>query len=430
MSFGECRYIRRKKRMKKVLTALATAAVLAAGCMKWNDDGFHGRRDGQEGRDDGSKDTLAPPPVPVFDTVLYISAVEYPEGYDWVRDTASGLVEARIVLYRDSVKLLEVPTGFSHDVSPSPDMHRIVDGHLYTYFPNDSQTVIKRDGADIIRYDVREVIKGFMVEDGHVHTLGQNREVGGGIAYRIDGEELFLRRNATVIGEPDDGGWPTGALYKDREAVAFAYKIGSIYYIYHDGQSEEIRFHESPSDLYDIRRVGGKTYSLARFKSYAYSPAMICDFEGPVYFHEGQMKTAGCGIIPDGSDFSIKHSSPSGSGASWYLWSNGFNKSVQAGFIPYDFFASAGCVDAVGTRNGSICFTTGGMKKYISVEGNYRFTSSRCGVSLDGKLYAILTGMDDYPNLVIADGRVRSAGVNGVLTGLEVRIEERSQSSQ
>jgi hypothetical protein len=70
------------------------------------------------------------------------------------------------------------------------------------------------------------------------------------------------------------------------------------------------------------------------------------------------------------------------------------------------------------------------MKKYVPVEGDYKFTSSRCGVSLDGKLYALLTGMEGYPNLVISDGIVRKAGVKGVLTGLEVRLEERAQSSQ
>jgi len=187
----------------------------------WDDSGFHGRAG--SGRGEHPDDTASTPTVPIIDTVIYISAVEYPSDYDWIRDTAYGEVEGRIVLYRDSVKILEVPTGFRRDVSASSDMHLISDGHLYTFFANDYNTIIKCDGKEIISYPGRDIIKGFLVKDGHVHSLGQDRD-GGGISYRIDGEVVHSKSKAFVIGEPDDGLWPTGALYRDDEDIVFAYR--------------------------------------------------------------------------------------------------------------------------------------------------------------------------------------------------------------
>ena len=35
---------------------------------------------------------------------LWVSAVEYPEGYDWKRDTARGIVSCRLVLFKDGVE--------------------------------------------------------------------------------------------------------------------------------------------------------------------------------------------------------------------------------------------------------------------------------------------------------------------------------------
>ena len=140
--------------------------------------------------------------------------------------------------------------------------------------------------------------------------------------------------------------------------------------------------------------------------------------------------TTGCWILYDGQEVAVRHATlKNGKVNFWRMWYNGVNKWQSDGFDPYGFYASEGYTDGVGDMSG-ICFTSCNRLRYNRVSGKYRFISTRCGTSLNGKMYALLTGMDGNPNLVVAGESVRPAGVKGILTGLEVRLEERTQSSQ
>ena len=191
---------------------------------------------------------------------LWVSAVEYPEGYDWKRDTARGSVPCRLVLFKDGDRALELPVGSG--ISPDADMHRIVGGHLYTDGCTATETVIACDGAERFRYPGRESLRGFLIDgDGSVHTLGQNRD-GPGFSYRIDGESVYEQPTGNLFGSPGCGTLRGGALYRDGASLCFAFVTGGGHaLLWKDGKEEEL-FLDEPSHIFDIRSVGGRAVAV------------------------------------------------------------------------------------------------------------------------------------------------------------------------
>ena len=190
---------------------------------------------------------------------LWVSAVEYPEGYDWKRDTAQGVVACRLVLFRDGDRALELPVR--EGVSADADMHRINGGHLYSDDCTASETLICRDGKELFRYDGRETVRGFFVgTGGEVHTLGQSRSVPG-FTYRIDGKIIHQEPAGTLFGEPGSGVFRSGALCLDG-GVSFGFSTaGGHMYLWQDGSQEEIFLH-NPQTVFDLRLVGGRVVAV------------------------------------------------------------------------------------------------------------------------------------------------------------------------
>lgn len=211
------------------------------------------RQELQQGRGGGTHDTEEP-------KHLWVSAVEYPEGYDWQRDTAHGRVSCRLVLLRDGERKLELP--IREGVSPDPDMHHILGGHLYTEDCTASETLICRDGEELFRYAGREMIRGWLSgEEGTLHTIGQNRS-GNGFSYRIQGEMKYAQPAGTVFGSPGSGPLRSGALYRDGKSVCFAYATtGGHYLLWRNGDEEEI-FPQEPLRVFDLRSVGGRSVAV------------------------------------------------------------------------------------------------------------------------------------------------------------------------
>ena len=92
--------------------------------------------------------------------VCYVTGLDYPEGYDWRSDSENGTVKCSLVVFADGVPAMKVAVGNEYHISPDPDMHRIINGHLYTDFSTDDETIIKKDGQEIFRYPGREMICG------------------------------------------------------------------------------------------------------------------------------------------------------------------------------------------------------------------------------------------------------------------------------
>ena len=129
----------------------------------------------------------------------YVTAFDYPDGYDWRHNPEKGSVRCSLIVFSDSKPIMKVPVGDAYLVSDDPDMHRVIDGHLYTDFATDSETVIKKDGKPFISYEGREAIVAALVKNDSLYTLGQKRN-GKGIKTQDDitsaMDELFLKGRA------------------------------------------------------------------------------------------------------------------------------------------------------------------------------------------------------------------------------------------
>ncbi len=212
---------------------------------------------------------VKPPALSPTDTSVFMTAVEFPPGYDWRRDSSFGEVSGRIVLYRDSVRILEVPAGPGCLARMDADLHHLIGGHLYTESCTSAETVIARDGERLFSYPGRELLCGMLVEGRDVYTLGRNRS-GEGFSLRRNGEELFSRPSGGIAvlfsARPD---YPTGALYREGGHMYFSFwepaegSEDKVWYVVEDGVP--FRVEVPDGRMYDIRiRDGGPDISPVR----------------------------------------------------------------------------------------------------------------------------------------------------------------------
>ena len=158
-----------------------------------------------------------------LDTAVFMTAVSFPDDYDWRRDTSLGNVRGSIELYRNGEKMVSVPAGPGSRVSLDPDLHHLVEGHLYTESCTDNETFIGKDGEVLFSYPGRELLCGLLVENGDVYTLGQNRS-GAGFSLRCNGKEILSRKDGFIaVHMSDNPDYPTGALYRDSGHLYFSY---------------------------------------------------------------------------------------------------------------------------------------------------------------------------------------------------------------
>ena len=166
----------------------------------------------------------------------YVTGVEYPDGYDWMADLGSDADGAVLFLMKGDERIVELPVGYDSCISADADMHRCIDGHLYTDFSTDRETVIKMDGIELLRYPGREMITDIMVRTDGIYTLGQPRS-GQGWVYRKDGK---IRVRVWERGSGITKACGTGAC---ATAVAAAYtgRAGNDTWIEMDGGLLRIR---------------------------------------------------------------------------------------------------------------------------------------------------------------------------------------------
>lgn len=161
--------------------------------------------------------------MPGADTVFLISAIEFPESYDWQRDSAFGAVDCTLRLYSNGEPCLEMPAGPAARIGVAPDMHHFIYGSLYTEYSDASGTTVKRDGQALASWKDGEKLLGLLMRDDELHTLGVQKQ-GGALVYRVNGEtELKVPGGIACGGFGTCGYGPTGALYEDSGQVCFGY---------------------------------------------------------------------------------------------------------------------------------------------------------------------------------------------------------------
>ena len=185
--------------------------------------------------------------------ICYMTVLDYQKGYDWKSDRASESVKCSLAVYVDGVPVMKVPVGEMYETGADSDMHRIVQGHLYTDYSTEHETVIKKDGVTLFRYQGRESLCGLEVLGGNVYTLGQSRN-GDGFTFRKNGEIVYEREQGNIIGDLQSCG--------DTLSYAFYESISSDsddicrYYKYVNGRITQIAVRDDIKKVWDIMLEG------------------------------------------------------------------------------------------------------------------------------------------------------------------------------
>ena len=129
------------------------------------------------------KGTVQPSPK---DSSLMVTVVEFPEGYCWQRDSSGEAEGCLISLYCNGARIVSVPSGAGYPACQAADMHRCIGGKLYTDYSSAYETSVYENGNLLFSYEGREMICGFLIKDGSIYTLGQNRS-GNGLSFRKNG---------------------------------------------------------------------------------------------------------------------------------------------------------------------------------------------------------------------------------------------------
>lgn len=234
--------------------------------------------------------------------ICYITAFDYPKEYNWRSDTQTGTVKCSLTVFSDGVPAMKIPVGEEYYVSSDPDMHRIIDGHLYTDFPTDLQTVIKKDGQELFRYDSRERITDMSVIGGNVYTLGTSRSRKG----------FALRKNGVAELERASGR-TFGRLHLNDSSLCFFFNEvitsseGDIerYWQYSEGLVRQIAVREDIRKIWDIIMYKGEVCYLAQMTGID-APVLVCGNKMNTLDLSSGMKIISCMLFQAGDSIAAE----------------------------------------------------------------------------------------------------------------------------
>jgi len=363
-----------------------------------------GRRDGMDPH--GGRETYREPAELSGDS-LYISGVEYPPGYDWVRDTAHSSVSAEILLFKGAREILRIPAG--KPWSADPDSHRISGGHLYTFAHGGGCTVIGRDGEEILRFESEESIRGFAVDEGRVLTLGQRP--GGGFAFRVDGKPVFFADEGYIRGSLDRGVPRSGALYSNGGHWCFSYILDGEIHLVEDNREREI----PPLDnMKDVLLLGGNLFAMCLQKEslnylvYAGLGTRLMNYMPGIRNPE-----ALCGLVADDGEVRMLLRD----GGLTYVWDIRTPGVKEVSTRPLELYPVRGGADAVVYLSGGRVVETVPGKL---PEGSYSLVSGACAMVSGGSFLLGLSGLEGSPNMIVRGGEAAPLAFNGPITSIAI----------
>lgn len=411
-----------KKDMKRVL--LAGAVIMAVSC---------GLEEVSRRPQDGAGDIWLGPGADAGKNdsdrkVTYVTAVEYPDGYDWRTDVEKGSVKCSLVVYADGVPMMKVPAGDGYEISSDPDMHRMSEGHLYTDYSTDSETVIKKDGKEVIRYQGREMICGLLADGNDVYTLGHPRK-GEGFAFRKNGEILVGR----------DCGRSFSRLYRDGSSICFSFSEPVIsqkdtisrYYHVKDGNIYQAAVREDVRKVWDVLSSDDDVCYLAS----------VVGISSPVLFHSGRMLALD---MPKGAEMlTCRILAEDG-----YIYVEGLyicpGKPVTSGIWDAagkaDLFDDGMTVSSICMGGDGICCVLNGTssrrkgliyrcgEKFQMPDG-YASVGSSPSMMIDGIFHAGLSSLKGEEPLIWKDGDMTRLDINGFISTISTSGGQASQDN-
>lgn len=400
--------------MKTPFLPLLLLAILAA-CDPLGDglDGFRlrsacGPHGPAAARDSGGVSKPDFPPAFILDTTLLFSAVRFPDGYDWPRDTAYGSVSFELLLYHNFEPVLTLPSGADACFVPDPDRHHLLSGHLYTERMADGATRIGRDGAELFRFSGREYLVGLLEDGEDLYTLSRPAK-GPGFSYRKNGEILICQTDGTPFGDLSDPSYgPTGALYRDQSQICFCFAAGNAvnrsFHLVCDGRESRLDDISPGARVLDLKRSNGQFLVLRdSFQGYPVSDGRVWP-EVPAFVVTGRFSTPVSGF-----------------------YSGSLSNDVQS--EPVRLCQEEAVLYRSSRHTYAVSADDEGTVRWYSVSGNGReqvpcyFLSPKC-VGFTGNMpWLALTPRDTRRRPFVRTGtQVREVDVNGYISGLSVTV--------
>lgn len=206
---------------------------------------------------------------------LFVTAIEYPSGYDWRRDTARGDIRGRLLLLHlswdaapapfDTILALEAGKGRA--VSLDPDRHHFTGGHLYTECITELGTVYRCDGRTVHISREREYVRGILSSGEELYVLSTRLD-GGGFILRHNWKPILVRNAGRIHGSTGDPAFGrSGALFLDRGQACFFYEAEEgRWLLVRDGEEETVPLPDALTHLYDIHFSSGNLCLVGRWK--------------------------------------------------------------------------------------------------------------------------------------------------------------------
>ena len=246
--------------MRAKFCIICVLTAFAASCTLLNSDGG-GTKKGRSGT--GSDEG------PIHQKAVYLTGVEFPESYDWKQDSAYEDVGFKLRHFIDGKQVHEV-SSLTGLVSSDPDQHWSIGGHLWTESMIEDETVICRDGKEMLRYPGREILKGILIRPDTIFTLGV-RQSGDGLVFRMNGKELIHDGLRLPAGDLCDPSSPNGAIYEDGDDICYSsFSISDAYREWMEFRDSSLwRLSPPPGEyrILDARKIDGHLcFVLSDFK--------------------------------------------------------------------------------------------------------------------------------------------------------------------
>lgn len=349
---------------------------------------------------------------------VYLTAVRYPDGFNWELDTCAVEGEVWIDLYRDGERVLSIPAG----ESIPPDMHRFCSGHLYSDASTETETIVCQDGKELFRFEGRECLRGFLVREGSVHTLGQDRD-GEGLTYRIDGHPVFRSPVGTVLGDLDRNGRKGGALMEDGSDVYFGYcaptEGGKEYRVMRNAELYRTLPDGRSGIVCDLLVRGGK---VIRVLSTLRQLLLVEEDTSITLGLQNGRSIYRARIVPWLEDILVLALADDRMGRRYYLLGEGgLSFPFDPGIIVADLLTDQERVgwlltDKTGTPE-RFCSSDGDQ---IDIATDGFLASGRCALLREGKLLLALSGHEGAPGCLWQDGTAVPIPFNGCFTSITV----------
>lgn len=179
---------------------------------------------------------------------LYASAIAFPEGYDWRKDSLGGGISASLLLFRDKEEILK--TAMPGTIPSNIGRVVIAGGQVYSEHFDRKGGFLCRDGKELLRLESGWLLHSICVQDS-LFTLETGPE-----------QQWRMRRNGKDVA--CGNGTIIGTLYEDGGDICFAYSGKGGCFFAENGEPEFIPPVKGMEDILCVRRIDGQMHILGR----------------------------------------------------------------------------------------------------------------------------------------------------------------------